>query len=131
MSTKYSSFSSSSLERFYHLSRNVSKSCDTFHKLRYIIMSSSHFVEVFSTNLLGTALNLISQSVVPLEIMENHPLLSSVQDLTWTEHDVDYINWLDGDSFKTTYNGERRECRVFGIDSPELDSVLKVNLNYF
>ena len=94
-------------------------------------MFSSHFVEVFSTNLLGTALNMILQSVVPLEIMENHPLLSSVQDLTWTEHDVDYINWLDGDSFKTTYNGERRECRVFGIDSPELDSVLKVNLNYF
>ena len=93
-------------------------------------MSSSHFVEVFSTNLLGTALNMISQSVVPLEIMENHPLLSSVQDLTWTEHDVDYINWLDGDSFKTTYNGERRECRVFGIDSPELDSVLKVGRKF-
>ena len=67
---------------------------------------------------------MISQSVVPLEITENHPLLSSVQDLTWTEHDVDYINWLDGDSFKTTYNGERCECRVFGIDSPELDSVI-------
>ena len=73
---------------------------------------------------------MISQSVVPLETMENHPLLSSGQDLTWTEHDVDYINWLDGDSFKTTYNGERREYRVFGIDSPELDSVLTVNLNY-
>ena len=31
--TKYSSFSSRSLERFYHLSRTVNKSCDTFLKL--------------------------------------------------------------------------------------------------
>ena len=94
-------------------------------------MSSSHFVEVFSTNLLGTALNMISQSVVPLEIMENHPLLSSVQDLTWTEHDVDYINWLDGDSFKTTLvaRGVSVEC-LESIDQNWI-SVLKVNLNYF
>ena len=74
---------------------------------------------------------MISQSVVPLEIMENHPLLSSVEDLTWTEHVVNYLNWLDGDSFKTIFNGDRCECLIFGIDSPELDSVLKVNLNFF
>ena len=60
LSTKYSSFSSRSLERFYNLARNVNKSCDTFHKLRFINMPSSHFLEVFSTNLLGSVLNMIS-----------------------------------------------------------------------
>ena len=79
-------------------------------------MPNSHFVEVFSTNLLGTAMN---TAVGGFSLRNNHPLLSSVED---------HLNWLDGDAFKTTFNGERRECRVFGIDSPELDSVLKVNL---
>ena len=33
LSTKYNSFSSRTLERFFNLARNVNKSCDTFHKL--------------------------------------------------------------------------------------------------
>ena len=45
LSTKYNNFSARTVERFYNLARNVYKSCDTFHKLRFINMPSSHLLK--------------------------------------------------------------------------------------
>ena len=127
LAAKYTNVSPRSMERMYALAKKLNKQCGTLERLRNINMMPSHFLDLFSRSLVQVSFD--SMASVP-SIITDHPLVSASISSNWNRLEVmpEQVTWLDGDSFRLLVDETATECRVFGIDSPELDTILQVEL---
>ena len=126
---KYSGYSHRHLEQLMRTATNLNNAL--FRKYSYSNILSYHFLEMFSSNICKKSVNAIT-----LGDVERNNVLGLVEaegsSNAWLRYEIskDDINWLDGDSFMMTVNNDQLlECRVLGIDSPELSSGLEFYSN--
>ena len=126
---KYSGYSHRHLELLMRTATNLNNAL--FRKYSCSNILSYHFLEMFSSNICKKSVNAITLGDVEsnnvLELVEAEDSSNA-----WLRYEIskDDINWLDGDSFMMTVNNDQLlECRVFGIDSPELSSGLECYSN--
>ena len=120
---QYSCFSARHLEKLIKVSKNIDNRI--FKKFKSSTFTSYNFQELFSSNLCRNLLN--GLALGDYQNIENFTSFTENNEdtISWLQFDIskENIKWLDGDSFFMTINNDRFiECRLYGIDSPEIST---------
>ena len=110
-----SNHSGFSLKRFSSLALNLSGSSDSpLFGFRFSTMPPHDFLETFSSTLIHYTLDRVVS------------FYGSDED-EWEDIEIspNQMSWKDGDSFTINRGGNITEYRVYGIDAPEISSVVQ------
>lgn len=125
---QFTNYSFRSFKRYSDLALNLNKSISSssafssLYSFRFCDMKDSDFLDVMSTSLVRCAFDSLALENNNL-LFENVSQSSPFRD--WDEFNIDdksSMKWSDGDSF--IYQG--KSYRIYGIDSPEIGSVVTV-----
>ena len=129
LKSKYVNFSFRSLKRFSDISLNLNQAIlstsaySSLYSFRVCDMKAADFLEIMSTKLVRTSFDSLAVESLPNISFDNAQFPSLFDN--WEEiliSDKSLLKWVDGDGFY--YCGDQH--RIYGIDSPEIGSVVVV-----